>query len=122
MVPSTAPIHWASTNIATELGAIPENELLQARAKVTVGLANTNEEVMKNADVIQAGIMIGANLVIARRFKNCTIPIRPAVAITSLKKRLLPVRWWVEANRKGFLYIKLAIPVPAIAPSICAAR
>ena len=59
-MPITAPMHWATTNIATELGAMPEKLSLQARAKVTAGLAKMNEEVKKKPVVIQAQITTGA--------------------------------------------------------------
>ena len=58
--PISAPRDCATTNIATELGAMPEKLSLQARAKVTAGLAKMKEEVKKKPVAIQAQITTGA--------------------------------------------------------------
>ena len=87
---------------------------------VTAGLANEVEEVKKYAAPIHAGTRTGPRRPLPVRVRAPMIHSSPAVATTSPRRRLPPVRSVVEIWMAGRSNIRLASMAPVMAPVIWA--
>ena len=80
MLPSNCP----GIKYFIEIGAIPVNVSVRARANVTAGLANEVEEVNQYPAVINNATAIGIDLW-SLFLRNSIVVMSPKVAMTSLK-------------------------------------
>src|SRR6266542_3598061 len=111
-----APAAWASTNGATDDGAMPANVSESVRASVTAGLAKLVDEVKKYAPVMYAPTAKGATELRPLRTTPKITRSNPKVAITSPSHNPGVLRTCVDTVTAGSENIRFAKITPTAAP------